>query len=121
MAQKQKNKPYIPTEEDIITDCVTYNLPRAVVEEIYSLKRDWDIGFIKSYYIRDYHTYDEYHLMFKAVSDIFLSKNLIGRSLPKDDERSIKINNFLAEMGVSIQFHPYYGMIIVDENYDTER
>jgi hypothetical protein len=53
--------------------------------------------------------------MFKAVSDIFLSKNLIGRGLPKDDERSIKINKFLVEMGVSIQFHPYYGMIIVDE------
>lgn len=33
----------------------------------------------------------------------------------KDDERSIKINKFLAEMGVSIQFHPHYGMIIVDE------
>lgn len=116
---KKKNKPYIPTEEDIITDCVTYNLPRAAVEEIYSLKRDWDIGFIKSYYIRDYHTYDEYHLMLKAVSDIFLTKNLIGRGLPEDDERSIKINKFLTELGVSIQFHPYYGMIIVDENYDT--
>lgn len=116
-----KKKPYIPTEEDIIANCIVYNLPRAVVEEIYSLKRDWDIGFIISHYIRDYHTYDEYHLMLKAVSKIFLTKNLIGKGLPKDDERSIKINKFLADMGVSIQFHPHYGMIIADEIYDTER
>lgn len=114
MTMKQKNKPYIPTEENIMADCILYNLPRAVVEEIYSLKRDWNIGFIMPHYIRDYHTYDEYHLMFKAVSDIFLSKNLIGRGLPENDERSIKINKFLSEMGVSIQFHPHCGMIIVD-------
>lgn len=112
---KQKNKPYIPTEEKIMTDCISYNLPRAVVEEIYSLKRTWNIGFIMPYYIEDYHTYDDYQYMLKAVSNIFLNKNRIGLGLPKDDERSIKINKFLAEMGVSIQFHPHYGMIIVDE------
>ena len=114
MTMEQKNKPYIPTEENIIADCILYNLPRAVIEEIYSLKRDWNIGFIMPRYIRDYHTYDEYHLMFKAVSVVFLSKNLIGRGLPENDARSIKINQFLSEIGVSIQFHPHYGMIIVD-------
>ena len=86
-------------------------------EKIYSLKRDWNTGFIIPHYIKDYHTYDEYHLMLKAVSDIFLNKNLIGIGLPINDERSIKINKFLVEMGVSIQFHPYYGMIIVDEKF----
>ena len=114
---RRKNKPYTPTEENITADCILYNLPRAVVEKIYSLKRDWNTGFIIPHYIKDYHTYDEYHLMLKAVSDIFLNKNLIGIGLPINDERSIKINKFLVEMGVSIQFHPYYGMIIVDEKF----
>lgn len=112
---EQKNKPYMATVESIMTACSVYNLPYAVVEEIYSLKRTWNIGFIIPYYIEDYHTYDEYQYMLKAVSNIFLNENRIGRRLPKDDERSIKINKFLAEMGVSIQFHPHYGMIIVDE------
>lgn len=39
-----------------MTDCISYNLPRAVVEEIYSLKRDWNIGFIIIMSIVEYDT-----------------------------------------------------------------
>ena len=54
--------------------------------------------------------------MLMGASEMYNNQELMGRGLPMNDPRSIKVSNFLNENGISIQYHPYHGMMIVEKN-----
>ena len=116
---KLKNRPYIATEEIIMRDSIVYDLPFDLVEEIYSFKRVWKGGFFLPNYVKDNHTYNEYQAMLKALAYLFSHRELLGTKLPQNHPLSIEICKFLIQKGVSIQYHPKHGMVIVkNDEYD---
>ena len=53
--------------------------------------------------------------MLTGASEMYKYPELMGRCLPMNDPRSIQVSNFLNENGISIQYHPQHGMMIIEK------
>ena len=91
--------------EKIYADALVYNLPRDLVDIIYELKR------FKHYSDQEY----EYILLGAHLA--YHNQSLLGRKLPSNHPKSNEVSQALINLGVSIQYHPKHGMIIVDTDY----
>ena len=104
-------------EDKISVSAMVHNLPHQLVSEIYSQKKTvYPVSFFKKSepYQVDY-TQEEYELMIKGAYLANQKPQYLGRALPNNHPKSKEIQEMLVKLGVSIQYHPVYGMIIVDE------
>lgn len=106
------------TEEDKITVSAMVNsLPYQLVSEIYSQKKTvHPVSFFRKSepYQVDY-TQEEYGLMIKGAYLANQKPHYLGNALPNNHPKSREIQEMLVKLGVSIQYHPIYGMVIMDE------
>lgn len=110
------------TQEDkinISAMAMVNSLPHQLVAEIYSQKKTiHPISFFrKSEPYQVNYTQEEYELMIKGAYLANQKPHYLGRALPNNHPKSEKIRELLVKLGVSIQYHPMYGMVIVDETY----
>jgi hypothetical protein len=89
----------------IYVDAIAYDLPRDLVDIIYELKQ------FKHY------SEQEYAHILQGANLAYHNQSLLGRKLPLDHPKSIEVSQALINLGVSIQYHPNHGMIIVDTDY----
>lgn len=108
----RKNKPFLASQEDATRLAITFKLPLDIVKIILSKKKKYYSIF--GDYVDNY-SYNEYFNMLTGASEMYKNQELIGRRLPMSDPRSIQVSNFLNENGISIQYHPQLGMIIVEK------
>ena len=106
-------------EDKISVSAMVHNLPFQLVSEIYSQKKTvYPVSLfrnMKPYQVN--YTQEEYELMIKGAYLANQKPQYLGRVLPNDHPKSKEIQEMLLKLGVSIQYHPKYGMIIVDETY----
>ena len=106
-------------EDKISVSAMVNNLPYQLVSEIYSQKKTVHPVSLfrnpKPYQVN--YTQEEYELMIKGAYLANQKPQYLGRVLSNDHPKSKEIQEMLAKMGVSIQYHPMYGMVIVDETY----
>ena len=112
MIFNKKKTPFKATQQDEIRFALVFNIPLDIVKLILSKKKTYYRLF--GTYIDNY-SYDEYRHMLMGASEMYNNQELMGRRLPINDPRSIKVSNFLNENGISIQYHPYHGMMIVEK------
>lgn len=98
--KRKKKAPFEGTQQDEIRLAMTLKIPLDIVKLILSKKKTY-YGLFSNYI--DNYSYDEYQHM------------LMGRCLPINDPRSIKVSNFLNENGLFIQYHPHHGMMVVEK------
>ncbi len=106
-------------EDKIIISSMVNSLPYQLVSEIYSQKRTvYPFTFFrKPKPVQENYKPEEYELMIKGAYLANQKPQYLGRALPNDHPKSKEIREMLVKLGVSIQYHPMYGMIIVDETY----
>jgi hypothetical protein len=106
-------------EDKISVSAMVNSLPYQLVSEIYSQKKTvYPVSLFrnpKPYQVN--YTQEEYELMIKGAYLANQKPQYLGRVLPNDHPKSKEIQEMLVKLGVSIQYHPMYGMIIVDETY----
>lgn len=111
------------TQEDKISvSAMVNNLPQQLVSEIYSQKRTvYPVSFFRKSepYQVDY-TQEEYDLMIKGAYLANQKPHYLGKALSNNHPKSKEIQELLVKLGVSIQYHPKYGMIIVDETFSLD-
>lgn len=112
MIFSKKNSPFAATEQDKIRLSLTFNLPYDIVKIILSKKKKYYSIFGDH---EDNYSYDEYFNMLAGASEMYKNQDLMGRCLPMNDPRSIQVSNFLNENGISIQYHPHHGMMIIEK------
>jgi hypothetical protein len=102
--------------KDIIVKSATFNIPNCLTKKILSQER------VKYSYLfgekRVKYSDDEYNLMLLGASLAYQSQTLLGRKLPMNHPKAYEVSKFLTSLGVSIQYHPYYGMILVDKGQE---
>ena len=108
------------TEENKISvSAMVHNLPHQLVLEIYSQKKTvYPVSLFrnpKPYQVN--YTQEEYELMIKGAYLANQKPRYLGNAIPNNHPKSKEIQEMLVKLGVSIQYHPVYGMIIVDETY----
>lgn len=113
MIFKKKKAPFTATQQDEIRLAMSFKLPLDMVRLILS-KKKVHYSFFGRFI--DNYSYDEYQHMLMGASEMYNNQELMGRGLPMNDPRSIKVSNFLSENGISIQYHPHHGMMIVEKN-----
>ena len=101
-------------EEQILSAEFVFGIPRCLAEKILSLTR------VKHYFggreKRVRYSDDEYNLMLIGASLAYNSQTLMGTKLPTNHPKAIEVTKYLMHLGVSIQYHPDHGMIIVDQD-----
>lgn len=107
-------KPFVYDPSDIKRLAFTYGLPEDLVEIILSKKTVKYSIFGHKRIVN--HTYEEYYFMLLGASLAFKNQELIGRKLPNNVPRVVEISRCLNKLGISIQYHPKHGMIIVEQN-----
>lgn len=112
MIFNKKNPPFTATEQDEIRLSLTFDLPLDIVKIILSKKKKYYSIF--GDYVDNY-SYNEYFNMLTGAGDMYKNQELMGRCLPMNDPRSIQVSNFLNENGISIQYHPHHGMVIIEK------
>ena len=108
----KKNKPFTTSENGIIVDSETYNIPMDMVRIIYSQNKVCHNIFGKEY--TEKYTFDEYQNMLKGASIAYNNQELMGRIIPNDNPRAIDVNRYLKMNNVAIQYHPQHGMVLCD-------
>lgn len=108
-----------PDKKDtqITVSAMVHNLPHQLVSEIYSQKRTvYPVSFFRKSepYQIDY-TQEEYELMIKGAYLANQKPHYLGNALPNNHPKSKEIQEMLVKLRVSIQYHPKYGMVILDE------
>lgn len=106
-------------ENKISVSAMVNSLPYQLVSEIYSQKKTvYPVSLFrnpKPYQVN--YTQEEYELMIKGAYLANQKPHYIGNALPNNHPKSKEIQEMLVKLVVSIQYHPKYGMIIVDETY----
>ena len=113
MIFNRKKPPFKATQQDEIRLAMSLKIPLDMVRLILSKKKEYHSIFGR---FIDNYSYDEYWHMLIGASEMYNNQELMGRGLPMNDPRSIKVSNFLSENGISIQYHPHHGMMIVEKN-----
>jgi hypothetical protein len=106
-------KPFVYSPSDIKRLALIYGLPQDLVETILS-KKTVKYNIFGHKIVN--HTWAEYDFMLLGASVAYRNQELIGRKLPNNDPRVEQIIRYFNELGVSIQYHPEHGMIIVEQN-----
>lgn len=106
-------------EDKISVSAMVNSLPQQLVSEIYSQKRTvYPFSFFRNpKLVQVNYKPEEYALMIKGAYLANQKPHYLGKALPNDHPKSKEIQELLVKLGVSIQYHPMYGMIIVDETY----
>ena len=110
----KKNKPFTTSENGIIVDSETYNIPMDMVRIIYSQNKVCHNIFGKEY--MEKYTFDEYQNMLKGAAIAYNNQELMGRVIPNNSPKAMDICGYLSMNNVAIQYHPQHGMIICDLN-----
>ena len=110
----KKNKPFTTSENGIIIDSKTYNIPIDIVRKIYSQNKVCHNIFGKEY--TEKYTFNEYQNMLKGAAIAYNNQELMGRIIPNDTPRAMDINRYLKLNNVAIQYHPQHGMVLCDLN-----
>ena len=113
MIFNKKKVPFKATQQDEIRFAFRFDIPLDIVKLILSKKKTY-YGLFSNYI--DNYSYDEYQHMLMGASEMYNNQELMGRCLPINDPRSIKVSNFLNENGLFIQYHPHHGMMVVERN-----
>lgn len=108
----KKNKPFTTSENGIIIDSKTYNIPIDIVRKIYSQNKVCHNIFGKEY--TEKYTFDEYQNMLKGAAIAYNNQELMGRVIPNNSPRAMDINRYLRLNNVAIQYHPQHGMVLCD-------
>ena len=111
------------TEENKISISAMVNsLPQQLVSEIYSQKRTvYPFSFFSNPKpVQENYKQEEYALMIKGAYLANQKPHYLSRVLPNDHPKSKEIQEMLVKLGVSIQYHPKYGMIILDETIKND-
>ena len=101
-------------------ESIVSNIPYDLAELIRSQKKSYTQSFFEFLFKKGEswqpvpYTEDEYQLMLIGAALAYNNQQLLGRALPKDDERCVELNKFLIKMGIAIQWHPHHGMQIVE-------
>ena len=106
-------------EDKISVSAMVNSLPYQLVSEIYSQKKTvHPVSFFRNPKpIQVNYTQEEYELMIKGAYLANQKPHYLGKALPNNHPKSKEIQELLVKLGISIQYHPKYGMIIVDETY----
>lgn len=106
-------------ENKISVSAMVNSLPQQLVSEIYSQKKTvYPFSFFRNQKpFQENYKPEEYALMIKGAYLANQKPHYLGKALPNDHPKSKEIQELLVKLGVSIQYHPMYGMIIVDETY----
>lgn len=103
-------------EDKISISAMVNSLPQQLVSEIYSQKRTvYPFSFFRNPKpVQENYKPEEYALMIKGAYLANQKPHYLGKALPNDHPKSKEIQELLVKLGVSIQYHPMYGMIITD-------
>lgn len=110
------------TEENKISISAMVNsLPQQLVSEIYSQKRTvYPFSFFSNPKpVQENYKQEEYALMIKGAYLANQKPHYLGNALPNNHPKSREIQEMLVKLGVSIQYHPKYGMVILDETFQS--
>ena len=110
------------TEENKISISAMVNsLPQQLVSEIYSQKRTvYPFSFFSNPKpVQENYKQEEYALMIKGAYLANQKPHYLGNALPNNHPKSKEIQEMLVKLGVSIQYHPKYGMVILDETFQS--
>jgi hypothetical protein len=122
---KKNNQTYNDDVDDqqITTLAMIYKLPLKLVSKIYSQKKTVHPVSLfgrNPKPVQVNYSQEEYKLMLKGANLAIENPQYLGRALPNDHPKSKEIQEMLVKLGVSIQYHPMHGMVIIDEkNYDS--
>ena len=111
------------TQEDKISISAMVNsLPQQLVSEIYSQKRTvYPFSFFSNPKpFQENYKQEEYALMIKGAYLANQKPHYLGKALPNNHPKSKELQEMLVKLGVSIQYHPKYGMIILDETIKND-
>lgn len=114
---KKNNQTYNADDQQITTLAMIYKLPLKLVSKIYSQKKTvYPFSFFSSPKpVQVNYSQEEYKLMLKGANLAIENPQYLGRALPNDHPKSKEIREMLVKLGVSIQYHPMYGMVIIEE------
>ena len=109
-------------EDKISISAMVNSLPQQLVSEIYSQKRTiYPFSFFSNPKpFQENYKQEEYELMIKGAYLANQKPHYLGKALPNNHPKSKEIQELLVKLGVSIQYHPKYGMIIVDETFSLD-
>lgn len=115
---KKNNQTYDADDQQIAVSAMANSLPYKLVSEIYSQKRT--IHPVSLFGrnpkpVQVNYSQEEYKLMLKGANLAIENPQYLGRALPNDHPKSKEIQEMLVKLGVSIQYHPMYGMVIIEE------
>lgn len=117
---KKNNQTYNDDVDDqqITTLAMIYKLPLKLVSKIYSQKKT--VHHVSLFGrnpkpVQVNYSQEEYKLMLKGANLAIENPQYLGRTLPNDHPKSKEIQEMLVKLGVSIQYHPMYGMVIIEE------
>ena len=89
-----------------------YGLPLNLVYKILNQRK---VEYFMSSNTECSYTHEEYNLMMLGAMIAYQSQELLGTKLPSVDPRRMEIENMFRKLGVRIQYHPDYGMIMVED------
>lgn len=115
---KKNNQTYNADDQQITTLAMIYKLPLKLVSKIYSQKKTVHPVSLfgrNPKPVQVNYSQEEYKLMLKGANLAIENPQYLGRALPNDHPKSKEIQEMLVKLGVSIQYHPMYGMVIIDE------
>ena len=98
-------KQYTINENDLRISYITYNnIPNDLIDKIYEYSKS------------NSHTKERFNDILFGANIAFENQELLGRKLPLNDDKCIKLTNYMIKLGISIQYHPNHGMIMVETN-----
>ena len=103
-----------PNESDEIKiKSSVFGIPNDLVEKALSLRKVKHYFGGKPKHVK--YSNEEYDLILLGCALAYHSQTLLGRKLPLDHPKSVEVCRILQNIGVSIQYHPEHGMILVDK------
>ena len=114
---KKNNQTYNADDQQISLSAMIYKLPYKLVSEIYSQKRTvHPTSFFRNPKpVQVNYSQEEYKLMLMGAHLAIENPQYLGRALPNDHPKSKEIQEMLVKLGVSIQYHPMHGMVIMEK------
>ena len=114
---KKNNQTYDADDQQIAVSAMAYSLPYKLVSEIYSQKKTvYPVSFFRNPKpVQVNYSQEEYELMIKGAYLANQKPHYLGKALPNNHPKSKEIQEMLVKLGVSIQYHPMYGMVIIEE------
>ena len=102
--------------DEIKIKSIVFGIPNDLVEKALSLRKVKHYFGGKAENVK--YSNEEYDLILLGAALAYHSQTLLGRKLPLNHPKSIEVCRALRNIGVSIQYHPEHGMILVDNQDD---